>query len=302
MKDDKIRIFYKPQMSYEGSGKISYSNSPKKPRLFIERLKERWDYQERFEIVSDWEPLSRMDLMYAHEPEYIEDFFDGKSPLCNSNSIAWSKEFSETVLYTNASLFEAIKHSYLNPNTICCSPTSGFHHAKPMGGAGFCTFSGQVIASRKLWSEFKAVGCYFDLDGHFGNSIEDTRKHKGLKEPLNDCIPKWANINPVGTGRAYLKSLKEGLELFERKAIDGKVDYVVWCHGADSHKDDNLGSQLNTKEWLKCTKMFIETIQNIEFITKKPFPVSYSLFGGYRERYDDVLKLHEQDTEILMDL
>ena len=56
------------------------------------------------------------------------------------------------------------------------SPTSGFHHARPEGGSGFCTFSGQVIASLKIYEEKKLVGAYLDLDGHYGNSIEDSRK------------------------------------------------------------------------------------------------------------------------------
>ena len=300
MKNQKIKIFYKPQMAYVGDKKNSYSNSPRKPRLFVERLKKREDFEDRFEIISNWKPYERQDFFKAHYARYVVDFFDGVKPKCESNMIDWSPDFAETVRYTNASLYEAIKHSYQNPDTICCSPTSGFHHAGPDGGSGFCTFSGQVIASVKMYEEFKAVGFYFDLDGHFGNSIEDTRRDKSFKKIVNKAIPKYANFNPRGEGKEYLKSLDDGIEKFIESAIAGKINYVVWCHGADSHKKDNLGHQVNTKEWIQCTKKFIVAVKRIENELGRPFPVSYALFGGYRKNYEEVLDLHERDTEILL--
>lgn len=301
MKNSKIKIFYKPQMAYEGK-ENSYSNSPRKPKLFVDRLKKRSDFKDRFEIVSNWKAFERHDFFKAHDHDYVLDFFKGVEPVCSSNGIKWSKDFAETVRYTNASLYQAIRHSYLHPGTICCSPTSGFHHAQPSHGSGFCTFSGQVIASIKLHEEFGISGFYFDLDGHFGNSIEDTRKDKRFKKIVNQAIPKYANFNPMGEGKNYLESLDEGIEKFIEAAISKKIHYVVWCHGADSHKNDNLGHQVNTYQWLLCTKKFTDAIEVIEKELKEQFPVSYALFGGYRENYSEVLYLHEQDTEMLLDI
>ncbi len=299
MKNKKIKVFYKPQMAFLGK-KNSYSNSPKKPKIFVERLMNRKDFNERFEIESSWKPYDRQDFLLAHYAKYVFGFFSGDKDVCESNGINWSSDFAETVRYTNASLYESIKYSYLNPDTICCSPTSGFHHAKPDSGSGFCTFSGQVIASIKMYCSYEAVGFYFDLDGHFGNSIEDTRKDSEFSNIVNKCIPKWANVNPKGVGDEYMKSFRKSIELFIKKAVERKINYVVWCHGADSHKDDNLGHQLNTKQWLECTKIFIEAIKQIEEKTGENFPVSYALFGGYRKNYNEVIDLHEKDTEIIL--
>ena len=77
--------------------------------------------------------------------------------------------------YTNASLYHAIEHAVAHPEQVALSSTSGFHHARPTGGGGFCTFSGQVIAAVKIYREHRLVGAHVDLDGHFGNSIEDSQ-------------------------------------------------------------------------------------------------------------------------------
>ena len=126
-------------------------------------------------------------------------FFAGGRPLCESNELTWSEQFADSVRYTNASLCHAIEHSIAHPEQLTFSPTSGFHHARPRGGGGFCTFSGQVIAAVKLFRKHHMVGAHIDLDGHFGNSIEDSR---AFVAKLNQAIPPGCNINPAGGTRA----------------------------------------------------------------------------------------------------
>jgi len=71
------------------------------------------------------------------------------------------------------------------------------------------------------------------------------------------------------------------------------VDYIVFCHGADSHEYDDIGRQLNTKEWMECSSIFSEWIIKLELKMKSKVPVSLSLFGGYRkDDYQSVLSLH----------
>ena len=42
--------------------------------------------------------------------------------------------------------------------------------------------------------------------------------------------------------------------------------------------------------------------KEIEQITQQAFPVSYSLFGGYRSNYNEVISLHLADTLELLEL
>lgn len=71
------------------------------------------------------------------------------------------------------------------------------------------------------------------------------------------------------------------------------MHYLVFCHGADSHEDDDNGIQLNTEEWLQCAEIFCAWVIQTEELLGHPIPVSLSLFGGYRsDDFDSVLSLH----------
>jgi acetoin utilization deacetylase AcuC-like enzyme len=215
--------------------------------------------------------------------------------LCESNNLKWNTGLVEAVSYSNSSLYHSIKHTILNPDQITLSPTSGFHHATPSKGGGFCTFSGQVIAALKIFKEFQISGAFLDLDGHFGNSIEDSRQYC---PELNYAIPKGCNINPQGTGREYLAHFRTQLKDLYQRVMDYEIGYVVFCHGADSHIDDDRGGQCSTAEWIECSKLFYEWLRDVDTTRGQPLPCSLALFGGYRkDNYDEVLGLHLADLE-----
>lgn len=293
MKADKLVVYYKPEMALKVNVEENYSKSPMKPRLFIQYLLDKgWGDSM---VIKDFEPFGREDFLIAHTAEYVDAFLGNKKPLCESNGLKWTPEFAESVRYTNASLYYAIKHSIDNPLDLVLSPTSGFHHAKPHSGGGFCTFSGQVIASVKIYREREMSGAYLDLDGHFGNSIEDSR---GFVKDLNKAIPLGCNINPTGVHGEYIKSLKNSLKSLEEMVLENKVHYVVWCHGADSHEEDPLGHQCTTEEWLQCSRIFYGWALNLYKKHGINLPVVVTLFGGYKKNYEEVLELHYQDIRI----
>ncbi|HNQ20279.1 MAG TPA: hypothetical protein PKI46_04370, partial [Bacteroidales bacterium] len=209
---------------------------------------------------------------------------------CTSNGLPWSRNLVESLTYTNSSLYNAIKHSIENPEDVTFSPISGMHHARPNEGSGFCTFSGQVISSIKIFEEFGKVGAYFDLDGHFGNSIEDSRSYV---KNLNRAIPIGCNVNPSGKNEDYNKDFDEALTRIGYDIIRGRIHYVVFAHGADSHADDDLGGKCDTKYWLKNAELFANWVNEVSTFMGKPLPVTLALFGGYRkDDYDSVLNLH----------
>jgi acetoin utilization deacetylase AcuC-like enzyme len=241
----------------------------------------------------DWPPFQREDFLLAHTPEYVDAFFAGRRPLCESNELTWSEQFADSVRYTNASLYHAIEHAVAHPEQVTFSPTSGFHHARPRGGGGFCTFSGQVIVAVKLFRERRLVGAHIDLDSHFGNSIEDSR---ALVAELSEAIPLGCNINPAGAHGDYLVSLNEHLADLERRLARGEVHYVVFAHGADSHEDDDLGGQCTTAEWLEASGLVYGMLDRVSQQLRRPVPLTLALFGGYREdNYEAVLRLHTAD-------
>lgn len=287
-----IATFYTPKQVTKGSGNQEGTNSPEKPKLLLEHIVEK-GLKKHFKIKEKIKPFSDEDFMIAHTPEYVETFFNGERKY-KETWIRWSEEFADSLRYTNSSLYSAIKNSIENPKEISFSPTSGFHHAKPDRGEAYCTFSGQVIASMKLFEEKGVSGAYLDLDAHFGNSIEDSRDYV---QDLNLAIPKGANINPKGNGERYLDDLKSELETLGDKIKEGEIDYVVWCHGADSHEWDDAGDgKVNTQEWMNASKMFYEWVGQMDEELGRPLPLTISLFGGYRaDDYNSVLELHTVD-------
>ncbi len=134
-----IKTFYKSEMA--PPVRAGYSQSPQKPRLMMEWL-EKHGLHKHFPVAEEWNPFTKYIFEIAHEKEYVTSYFQGKQPFAGSNGLDWSFEFAESVRYTNASLYYAIEEAL--KGNVTFSPTSGFHHAKPHTGSGFCTFSGQV--------------------------------------------------------------------------------------------------------------------------------------------------------------
>ena len=292
-KNKKIKIYYtSKQVCKKDIEKKSFSKSPLKPLLLMRYLKDN-GFGQILDVESDFKPFTKDDFYLAHTEEYVNDFYNGEG-LCESNSIPWSKKLVKSVGYTNSSLYNAIKYACENPDTMTFSPTSGFHHAMPESGCGFCTFSGQVITSLKLYEEKGLVGAYLDLDGHFGNSIPDSVM---MFPEVNKAIAM--NINPKYSHKSYIQNFKLSLKKLEEAIKNGEVDYVVWCHGADSHEWDDLGYQCSTREWLLCSELFYGMIAALEQELGKFIPVTATLFGGYRsDDYESVLSLHTSDLKI----
>ena len=299
MRNDRIHVFYRGSQVLKNASNSNYSKSPQKPRLFLRYLIKN-GLGDNFRLVKNWHPFERDDFRIAHTDEYVDGFFNGESPFCTHNGLEWSPQFAESVRYTNASLYNAIRYACEDPGTITFSPTSGFHHARPEGGGGFCTFSGQVIASIKIFREKKLAGAYVDLDGHYGNSIEDSRE---FAPEINSAVPEGCNINPAGTHERYIKDLGSKLEALEKKLVEGAVSYVVFCHGADSHEWDQLGSQCSTDEWIRASEMVYNMIKRAGEKLQRPIPLTLALFGGYRDDdYESVLSLHAADISKCLDI
>lgn len=294
-RNKNIKVFYnEKQVCKDNILENSYSKSPLKPMLLMKYLQDN-GFGDYLDIDGSFKPFRVADFRLAHHKSYVKNFFKGVGN-CRSNSIPWSQNLVESVTYTNASLYNAIKYAVDHPRTITFSPTSGFHHAGPSGGSGFCTFSGQVIAATKIYRDSGKRAAFLDLDGHFGNSIEDSRD---FVQDLNESIP--FNINPRGQHAAYIQDLKESLAQLTSAFVEGAVDYVVWCHGADSHEWDQLGYQCSTEEWLECSEIFYAWVASMERVYGIVVPVTLALFGGYRDDdYNSVLSLHSSDLQICL--
>jgi acetoin utilization deacetylase AcuC-like enzyme len=281
-----IKTFYKPEMA--PIERVGFSQSPQKPTAMMDWLQKN-NLMKYFTIEDTWHPFEKEDFLLAHSSKYVNNFFAGIAPDASSNGLNWNSDFAESVRFTNASLYHAIKYSILNQD-VSFSPTSGFHHATPNSGRGFCSFSGQVIASIKIWNEHRIAGAYIDLDGHFGNSIEDS---KDFVPEIKKAIR--ANINPSGSHEKYIKDFKNQFENVIELIRKNEIGYIVLCSGADSLVDDDLGGQVTIDEWISIKNYLYTRLAEFDRSNCK-FPTTISLFGGYRsDDYNSVLDAHTLD-------
>jgi acetoin utilization deacetylase AcuC-like enzyme len=287
-------VFYNNKMvNNDDSMSFSYSKSPLKPKLVVDSILES-SYSNNVILRYDFSPLKKEDFYLAHTEDYVNAFFNGEKPLCETSNIPWSERLKESVTYTSGSLYASIEHAINNKNSFILSPTSGFHHAQPHNGLGFCTFSGQVVASIKIWEKYNKRGAYIDLDGHYGNSIDDTTS---FQELTSKAISH--NLNVFGKDIDYCNDLRKKLNMVYESVRKGETDYVVWCHGADSHEMDDLvgDDAVNTDCWLECSRIFYEKIKKWRNEGYN-VPVISTLFGGYRkDNYEFVIWLHSQDLQ-----
>ena len=290
-----VDVFYRPEVS-AADARGNFSKSPTKPRRFVEWLL-RSPIATATRIREEFAPLGRDDFLLAHAPDYVDGFFAGRTPHATSNGLSWGPAFARSVRYTNGSLVAALRAACDRPSRIALSPTSGFHHATPGRGSAFCTFSGQVIASVGLYRERGLSGAWIDLDGHYGNSIEDSR---GFVPDLDQAAP--VNLNPSGSHAAYLADLGRGLAEIGRAVLARRVHYIAFAHGADSHVDDELGGQCTTDEWVEASRLVYSAIERWSQKLGAPVPVALALFGGYRSDDPDfVLRLHGADLAMGLD-
>lgn len=287
----KLAIYYRDDM-VRADDAGNYSKSPTKPRRFLEFLQASI-LAPHLIIRADFEPLTRADLLTAHEAGYVDAFLSGTGSLTSSNGLEWSAQFRDSVLLTNSCLLRAIVAALDDPQQTTMAPVSGFHHATPQRGGGFCTFSGQVIAALQVYRGRGKVGAWIDLDGHFGNSIEDSRN---FAADLDLAIPRDCNVNPSGSHADYLGDLQRKLAVIERLVRTDKVHYLCFAHGADSHQWDQLGHQCSTEEWLQASDAVYEMVAKLR-ADGHAVPVTLALFGGYRDDHpQSVLGLHAMDT------
>lgn len=260
-----VNTLYRPEMSVTFPG--HRSPGPSKPSLFVGAVQEA--------RITRPEPATPDELAAVHTDDYLRDLLSSGEGLASSAGFPWSRAYADSVLHTTGALRCAIDAA-LSDGEFHVAPVSGFHHAVPSSGMDFCAVSGQAAASVAVHRARGAVGAYFDLDAHYGNSIDDTYR---FQPDLLRAVPRGMNVNPSGTtATSYAADLARAIARVRRR----RPDYVVLCHGADTVAGDPLGcGVLSLNEWLDAGRAVARAFAST--------PTVYCLFGGYGR---DAVDLH----------
>jgi acetoin utilization deacetylase AcuC-like enzyme len=251
----------------------SYSPSAGKPMKVLRH----WETNYANLIkVKDFSPLTKEDLMLAHDPKYVNDVFDLKINNGFGNKL---KQVAESLLYTSGSLYGAAVEA-LKFGGVTCSPTSGFHHAGYDEAYGFCTFNGLVITARKLVEEagLAKTVTIIDCDQHPGDGT------RSIVEKLKlSYVKMWSFGEYLVSGDykgedQFLKDLYS-----QMMAVDS--DLIIYQAGADPHVNDPLGGMLSTETMRKRDEIVFTVAK------EKGIPVVWNFAGRY-QNMDVLFELH----------
>lgn len=273
----------------------------RKFRLVAEALRD----DPRF-VIRAPEPVTEADLLRVHAPAYIDAVRAGEPrALAESQKFPWSPQLFPSVLLTNGGVHAAAQAA-LN-HGVAAALASGFHHAGPDRGEGFCTFNGLVVALEKL----RAAGrlrraAVLDLDLHYGNGTARLAESRPWMFALsiygNDY---WENVpyrdvetvrHPAGPHHAHailpngcrgagmLAILDENLP---RLLDSGRPDLLLYQAGADPLRDDPYSPLDLGPEDLRARDHRV-----FRWARDHAIPIAWVLAGGYTKDVTKVVQVH----------
>ena len=280
---DSLKVFFSNDLvSESGFGR---SPSDRKPGLVAEALRAKpWPV----ELVAP-EPTPLEEVFRVHDPAYVEDVL----MLRRKNGFgSMSPSVARAVLYTcgacHDSALTALKEG------VSASLTSGFHHAGPASGRGFCTFNGLMISVSQLFAHQRAERvAIIDGDLHYGDGTQAIIDHHDLHDRvLHVSFGKtFRRREQASEYLEAMRALREPLRRF-------KPDLIIYQAGADVHCDDPFGGLL-TREQMRERD---ETLFGIA--RELGIPLTWNLAGGYQVEADGsiprVIALHLDTFEVAL--
>ncbi len=251
--------------------------------------------------------VSEEDFLRVHTRDYLRAVQTGQPlALAESQKFPWSPELYASVALTSGGLVAA-SLAALNEIGVAGALASGFHHACPTHGEGFCTFNGLVVSLEKL----RAAGtirtaAVLDMDLHYGNGTAILAESRDWLFALsiygNDY---WENVpyrdvdivrHPAGPNHNSVPlpngadgpQMLEILEASLPRLLDrGRPDILLYQAGADPLRDDPY-SPLD----LGHDDLFARDRRVFAFAREHGIPIAWVLAGGYTKDTSQVVRVH----------
>ena len=274
---NRMKVFFREEQSARNAN--AYSPSAHKPTLVIADWLRHGLISP--EDIMSFEPVTRDDLVLAHEPNFVDGVLSCAEPNGFGNR---DKEVALSLPYTTGSMLAAARYAVVH-HVNTCSPTSGFHHACYGHANGFCTFNGLMVTALKLMSEgaARSVGI-IDCDVHYGDGTDDIIRELNVTQVKHHTMgERFSSRRDVGPrGKAFEQWLEAAV------ADCRGVDLLLYQAGADPHIDDPLGGVQSTKEMFARDRYVFDAFRNRALV--------WNLAGGYHTDADGgiepVLALH----------
>jgi acetoin utilization deacetylase AcuC-like enzyme len=270
-----LKVFYSEEMVSDSY--VRASPSDRKPKAVAEALLSKgWPV----ELVAP-EPTPVSDVYKVHDPGFVDDVLWLRRP---NGFGSYAPSVARSVLYTSGachgSALVALKEG------ISASLTSGFHHAGPRAGRGFCTFNGLMITAVLLLEGARVRRlAVLDCDYHYGDGTQAIIDAQGLGDRVLH-ISLGRPFRTVEQAGEYLQTITALRATFEAFA----PDLIIYQAGADVHVDDPFGGLLTTEQMRQRDRTVFVIARDLSI------PVTWNLAGGYQVEADGtiprVVQLH----------
>jgi acetoin utilization deacetylase AcuC-like enzyme len=261
-----IDVYFSPKQL---SNPVSASPSPRKPEFVLAD----WIEQDLPIRVVEPVPVSREQIARAHARSYVDGVLDCLLP---NGFRGRQRDVADSLPWTSGSILSAARCA-LDNGLVACSPTSGFHHAGPASGYGYCTFNGLMVTALALKAEGKAsrVGI-LDCDEHYGDGTAEIIDQLGI-DWIRHVSEEYARATAAKRFIGKLPAVVRGFAGY---------DLLIYQAGADPHINDPLGGFLTTAELAERDRIVFTVAKEIGI------PVVWNLAGGYQQPLTRVLEIH----------
>ncbi|HEX6241131.1 MAG TPA: hypothetical protein VFZ61_09575 [Polyangiales bacterium] len=270
-----LKVLYSEDMVSDSG--IRASPSDKKPRAVADALVATgWP----IELVAP-EPTSIAALSKVHDLNFVEEVLQMKR---RNGFGSWSASVARSLVYTCGACYGSARVAL--KDGVSASLTSGFHHAGPEAGRGFCTFNGLMATAVQLLEEGRVRKlAIVDCDYHYGDGTQAIINAQDLGSRIlhHSFGERYRRPEQAEDYLAAVRDLRGAFETF-------RPEIVIYQAGADVHVDDPLGGLLTTDQMRTRDQLVFSIARDLSI------PITWNLAGGYQVELDGtiprVVQLH----------
>ena len=230
--------------------------------------------------------ITRDSLILAHNPEYVDDFLEGRLSEKEMRRIGltpWTSKMIERTLRLTNGAVEATIYA-VNNGGITGNMAGGTHHAHRDFGSGYCIFNDLAISAiyalENLGLNRVAI---LDLDVHQGDGtatilsqeerIRTISVHCSTNFPFRKSVSDFdLPVEPLANDDTYLKAVLESVEI----CLSIEPDLVLYQAGVDGLETDSLGKMNVSREGMKRRNRHV-----FETMLVNRIPTVIFMGGGY---------------------
>ena len=235
----------------------------------------------------DFVDLAEELIEATHAPAYVEALRIGEPyDLAGSQGFSWDEGIWDMAVNSTAGVLAAADEA-LATGKSSGSLSSGLHHARHAGGAGYCTVNGLAMAATRATELVSGTVVILDLDAHCGGGTNELVGGNGRILHLDLSTSSFDSYNPDGDDELTVLHGPSDVEYLEHVhgclgCIPDDTGLVIYNAGMDPHPGVSAEG-LAQRERLVAA-----------WCARNSVPVAFVLAGGYTWgiTMDELVDLH----------